>query len=677
MRRSDLFTELQLAHYQDNPLDFIEDFILVPQRVKRGENLFLADYQEDLIELLNKNRRVAISSGRGAGKTTSLALLAIWFQTVFSEAKVILTAPSSKTLKSATFPEIKKWLVGSGVGDLYEMTSERIYLKEDPSGNSFIELRTASKESPENMSGLHSPNMLFLADESSMIDPEVFRTLLNTMTFPNNKMLAISNPTRNSGFFYDIFHDDPRGMWQKRTISCIDSPFTSSEQINEMKLKWGEDSDIFKIDVLGEFPSADPNSFITATAIEEAMGRQVLGTYDIQVGVDVARYGSDKTVLFWREGNLVHEPTVASNTSIPDVVNLTIDLVKEIRAKTRFEGKIKVKVDDNGLGGGATDYLELDRENNMEVYPCNFGGKGNDQYGNEASIMWGNLRDKMGEIQLPNYRDCSKPQVIRLLREELAARRADYDTGKIKIESKKVFKRDYGRSPDFADALVLCFFEPRAKHNVVRDFDPLDTNVIPRKPSYLNGYDIYGSLYYTADRHIAFVKAYWGNGQLIITSEYAGNDNIGIVASHILNCSPTGYRRLIGNDKCFVKQTSMDIRGQLRRAGVGRIRHDKGYNDLGAMELLNHLYDNKCIKILEQCDRSVNQLYQWNLEDHTNAELGRDFGLCYAILGIVYHLKDQIKPRTITRQHRVAYEEKQDNLTLDNMRRAHVNSFLH
>lgn len=643
MVRADILSAELIAYYRHHPLEFIENAILAPKRKIDEEDYQLSDQQKELIESIWFNKRTACRSGKGIGKTTSIALAAITFCTLYPKAKVVITAPSKSTLKTATLPEIKLWLEGSYLEDLYSTTAEKITLKEDKSGNSFIETRTASKESPESLQGIHANFMLLLVDESSNVPDECIRAFLNTLTakksFHKNHIAMISNPTRNIGEFYSAMMEDGLNLWKKLHYSALESPLTSKEQHEDSKLKYGESSNIYRCDVLGEFPTTNDDAFIGLSAVAAAMARDVEPSGDIHIGIDPARFGTDSSVWIWRQGNKVYEPIFEGKTSIPELVEISEKLVYEIRAMTGFQNCIKVKVDANGLGAGVYDYLKLkEKELNIEVISCNFGGGGNERYADEASMMWGQLHDMINDLDLPDEHNAKNPHAVKYLREEIAVRRASYDTGKIKIENKSVFKKEYGRSPDFADALVLCTFDKRSERSAVRNFNPTDNSNLVKNGAYLASDDIYVSVYYSRDRLVSVIVGKWGNGKLTITHERIDDSSISNLAFYLKHFNAV---KIVGNDKCFGKRTRDDVRGQLRKFGV-TIRQNISYDEIGALELINQMHASRRLRFSEKCPTVLQQMYNWRL-DKNDYELETEYGLCYALLNLVSELKRKIK----------------------------------
>ena len=638
------------AYYRTHPIEFIEQMILKPHSESRGKKLFLSDQQKSVIEAIAVGRRVTVCSGRGCGKTALLAMIGLWFISCHQEAQLVASAPSSKTLKSGLMVEYALWGRGSYLEGLLEFTTEKIYINvKNPVGSygSFIEPRTASSGSPEAMSGIHAESLMIQLDEASCIPDNIIRTLVATLTSGgNNKIIMTSNGTRTSGEFYDSHMDDRSNLWNKFRLSALDSPFTSKESAEECRLRYGEDSNLYKIDVLGLFGSSDPDSFLDFHEVVAAFDRDVVpaSTDEIEIGVDPARFGNDNTVLIWRQGMKVHEPIFKGKTSVVDVADMVKELVTSIRSQTGYKDKIRVKIDVGGLGAGVYDILELDRLHNIDPVECNFGGRGDDRCANEASVMWNTLRDVIGQISLPDESECSNYTVVKYMREELTARRCNYDTGKIKVETKDVFKKEFGRSPDYADALVLCFARKKNQRSFLTDFDHLSDQYVVKGMTYLNGLDHYVSVHYTSDRQASVVWAYWGNGTLYIVNESLTDDNVARVASEINARSSVKPNKILGNDRCFGSGAGagQDIRAQLRKYRV-QLRENFKYDELGALELLNQLVSTKSIKLVKNCRNTIQQLDKWN-SDSSRAQAEKDYGLCYAILNIVSELKNKISP---------------------------------
>jgi hypothetical protein len=157
---------------------------------------------------------------------------------------------------------LDKWYrkLPEGLKGLLELKADKFELREDPK-QSFAVARTARKEQPEAFQGYHSPNMLFIADEASGIDDIIFEVGKGAMSSPGAKTIMTGNPTRTQGYFYDAFHR-MRAFWRTMTVPCSSSSQVAQKYIEECKEEYGEDSNMFRVRVLGEFPQEGDNVII-------------------------------------------------------------------------------------------------------------------------------------------------------------------------------------------------------------------------------------------------------------------------------------------------------------------------------------------------------------------------------------------------------------------------------
>jgi hypothetical protein len=186
--------------------------------------------------------------------------------------------------------------------ELFDIDSDHIKLKAAPD-ECFITARTSRADNPESLQGLHSGNLLLVVDEASGVSEAVFEAAGGSMSTPGAITLLAGNPTRSTGFFWRVFNLE-RDRWWTLRVSCTESPRVAPDFIEEIALRYGEDSNAYRVRVLGEFPIADDDTVIPAGLIDGAMGRDVplnLALPEIW-GLDVARFGSDQSVLIKRRG---------------------------------------------------------------------------------------------------------------------------------------------------------------------------------------------------------------------------------------------------------------------------------------------------------------------------------------------------------------------------------------
>lgn len=440
--------------YWDNPVWFAEDML--------G---FVADsWQSDVLMDLAKHPKVSVRSGQGVGKTGLESIAITWYLCTRPFPKVIATAPTRQQLYDVLWAEIAKWLSKSKVENLLRWTKTKIYM------NGYDErwwatARTAVR--PENMQGFHEDYMLFVVDEASGVADNIMEAILGTLTGYENKLLLCGNPTRTSGVFYDS-HNTDRDMYKTHKVSSMDSPRTSEDNINMLLRKYGKDSDVARVRIFGDFPRGESDSLISLEVAEQATETKVDISRDftLHIGVDVARFGDDKTFIAPRIGNKVFTLQEYSKKDTMETTGNIIKTVEGFKKENPQINKVVIKIDDDGLGAGVTDRLrEVNRQRKLGyiIIPIKNGAKAKeyDDYHNKAAEMWGKMKELLdnnmsdflqggsGLIELPN-----DPTLIK----QLSNRKFRIDSdGRIELEEKAVMKKRIGESPDRADAVIYAF----------------------------------------------------------------------------------------------------------------------------------------------------------------------------------------------------------------------------
>lgn len=399
-------------------------------------------------------RRIAIRSGHGIGKSTVMAWAAIWYITVHYPVKVVVTAPTTAQLFDALFAEIKAWArkLPPVLETLFEVKAERIELKAAPN-ECFISARTSRAEAPDSLQGVHSEWVMLVADEASGVPEQVFEAAGGSMSGHNAVTICLGNPVRSSGFFYNIFHpakDTPPDFWKKYHVSCLDSPRVSPEYIKSQQITYGEDSNAFRIRVLGEFPKADNDSIIPMELLETAQSRDVAAILSVKPiwGVDVARFGSDKSSLAKRRANYLIEPPL--RWAGLDTMQVAGAVQAEWDNTVESHRPSEILVDAIGIGAGVTDRLRQlklpARGINVSESPA-MGAR----YVNLRAELWDKTKEWLAK------RDCKIPSDDQLISELASVRYFFTPTGKMQVESKDAMRKRGQKSPDSADAFVLTF----------------------------------------------------------------------------------------------------------------------------------------------------------------------------------------------------------------------------
>jgi hypothetical protein len=428
-----------IRFYRDNPVEFCRKVL---------------GYEPDpwQIDLLNAvrdgNRRLAVKSGHGVGKTRAVASLAWWFAFCYFPQKVVMTAPAASQLEGALWPELRALGKSSDIlAALFEMKSERVVLRGAPD-ESYIERRTSRAEQPEAMAGVHAAHVLLIGDEASGIPEGVYESAGGSMAGDHRVMVLTGNPVRSTGYFYECFNR-MAPLWWTKTVSCVDSPRVPDSYVQQKLLEYGEESNAYRIRVLGEFPRGDDDTVVPMALMMEATQRdiQVSPTVPVVWGLDVARFGSDRSALAKRQGGRLLEPVM--KWSGLDLMQLVGMVMREW--ETAHPRPAEILVDSIGMGSGVVDRL---RELGLPVRGINVSEVASLEptYHRLKDELWFKAREWFEE------RACVIPAQDELLTELATPRYSFTSSGKRKVEAKsEIKKRTRGSSPDLADAFVLTF----------------------------------------------------------------------------------------------------------------------------------------------------------------------------------------------------------------------------
>jgi phage terminase large subunit len=439
------------------------DIILFVREVLKAEP---HQWQLEALEQYNKgNRRNSIRSGHGVGKTTLLAWMMLHHILFRFPQKTQVTAPTEKQLFNALWPEFKKWVkkCPKELQALIEVKSDRAELI-SARESSFISCATSRAETPEALAGVHcDPGyVLLIGDEASGIPEQVFEAAAGSMSGHNAMTVLAGNPVRGQGFFFDT-HGKLSDMWWTRKVACQDVPAQVTEDfIEDIKRRYGENSNAYRIRVLGEFPVSDDDTVIPFDLVELALTRDVSTSKTAPViwGVDCARFGRDRSALAKRQANRLIEP-VRYWTKLDSM---------ELAARIKLEWDecpdnirpAEINIDVIGWGAGTVDRLrELGlpaRGINTSESPATTEAA---RYANLKAELWFKARQWFAnrDCRLPDQYAKREDRHVADLIEELTKPKYRFRKGsqKIEVESKDELKKRGMDSPDLADAFVMTF----------------------------------------------------------------------------------------------------------------------------------------------------------------------------------------------------------------------------
>jgi len=422
--------------YGGDPVGFVVDVL--------GANP--SPWQRSFLEAVARGeRRITVRAGHGVGKSTACSWALIWHMVTRYPQKAVVTAPTAAQLFDALFAELKAWInrLPPILRDSFEVFSDKVAFKAAPE-SSFISARTSSAERPEALAGVHSEHVLLVVDEASAVPEAVFEAAAGSMSGHSATTILISNPTRNSGLFYKTHHQ-LASDWYRLHVSCIGNPLVTEDFVRQIAATYGEGSNAYRIRVLGEFALTDDDTLIGAELVDAAIDRDVTVTEDEPMiyGLDVARFGTDRTALCKRRGNLVVEIKSWGGLDLMQTVGMVVN-------EAKLDRPAEICVDTIGLGSGVADRL---REQGFNVKDVNVS---------ESSALNPNANKLRDELWM-SAKDWLSTRAVKLpkddmLRMELVAPRYNFtSSGKLVVESKDSMRKRGQRSPDLADAFCLTF----------------------------------------------------------------------------------------------------------------------------------------------------------------------------------------------------------------------------
>lgn len=436
-----------------------------------GPRTWQREYFQDMAEHIKANKermlnseqpviwRAGTVSGRGPGKSAKVAMRTLWFQSTRLGGTTIITANTEPQLKTRTFAEVTKWHTLAINSHWFDATVLSLkpagwfekLLKEQlkiDTGYYYAQGQLWSEENPDAFAGVHNPNgVQVIFDEASGIPKPIWNVTEGFFTEPvlHRYWDVFSNGRRSSGAFFDVFNDEADFWPNKRQIDSRTVEGTDTALFNRMIEQYGIDSDVVRVEVLGQFPKQGNRQFISNQITRDAQKRELQQDNGaaLVMGVDIARYGDDQTVIRWRQGRDARSipPVKLKGRDNMEVANIVAQWIDRTNPDA-------VNID-AGNGTGVIDRL---KEMGYRVNEIWFGSKANDkEWANKRTEMYASVRN-----WLPGGCIDEDPALFR----DLTAPEYDY-FGKAKdqlmLESKESMKGRGMPSPDDGDALALTF----------------------------------------------------------------------------------------------------------------------------------------------------------------------------------------------------------------------------
>lgn len=416
-------------------------------------------WQDEVLDAFPHSPRIAMVACKGPGKTTVLAWLAWNFMGCYpAPLKIQATSITGDNLSDGLWSEMAKWQAKSEwLTRVFEWTATEIRSRE--TRTKFMSARAWPRsgnpqEQADTLAGFHEDRVMAILDESGGIPPPVLATaeavLANMGEGKVAHIVQAGNPTQMDGCLYKSAIEQ-RQYWRVFEVTAdpddpMRTPRVSVEWARQQIEMYGADNPWVLVNIFGRFPPSGFTSLIAPDEVRDAMKRHYrIEQFDYAakiVGVDVARFGDDSSVIFGRQGKMSFEPLQLRNQTAVNGAGRVARLSNEWQPSAIF-------IDDTGgYGGGWIDILRS--LGYSQVVGVQFAGKSDDpRYFNKRTEMWFRMIEWIRA-------GGALPKADSLVA-ELCTPTYTFKNDKMALEEKAQIKARLGRSPDYGDALALTF----------------------------------------------------------------------------------------------------------------------------------------------------------------------------------------------------------------------------
>ncbi len=386
--------------------------------------------------LQNSNKRnFVIHGGRGSGKSTSIAI-ALIIRALSSKLRILCTREIQNTIKDSVHKLLKDLITKYKLDNYFTITKESI---RTVNGSEFI-FKGLHRNATEikSMEGID----ICWVEEAQAISDNSLDLLIPTIRKDGSQIWYSFNRVTEFDPVYERFCVNPRKDTIVKQVNYDKNPFFPKVLLDELEYDKENNYDKYLHIWEGEPLQQGDNCVLSRSQIIQAMDREVSDEGAVEIGADIARYGDDRIVFFKRKGLKAIDYKIYKKLSI-------VETADRLMAFAENDKTILIKVDDTGVGSGVTDIL---KSNGFNVKGINFGSnaKKKNKYYNCISEMWFEFSKMVSDVSLPNLQE---------LKTELTTRQYKLDNkGRWQIEGKDKYKERGYKSPDIADALLLCYY---------------------------------------------------------------------------------------------------------------------------------------------------------------------------------------------------------------------------
>lgn len=425
---------------------------------------------EEICEAVQTHRKVAIYGCHSSSKTWTIGQLALWWidSAPIGKRRVITTAPGGDQVKGGIWIEMNRSHAAYELDGRINQTEWWIGSWQAGIGRKPPDWATTSFQ------GLKAEEVLVIIDEATGLEDEIWEALESLASSKHSKIVAMGNPTDPNSTFrriclpgsgYHVIqidgHNTPNWTGERVTETVANS-LISKEYAQGIIDRYGEDSPIYLARVRGEWPEDASDGVVPYSWLKACQKLGVdLSSDVVQLGVDVgASEDGDPSVIYERRGSKAGRKWEISTDDSERIADLVQDVINETGATT-------AKVDVIGVGFGVVGSLKRRRkrgEHKAQIIGVNVGERpaskeAKKRFPNKRSQIWWEVGRELSELKAWDLSAIDEDTVAELI----APRYEEKTNGQIVVEPKKETKKRLGRSPDNADALLLCFYSPISK----------------------------------------------------------------------------------------------------------------------------------------------------------------------------------------------------------------------
>lgn len=418
-------------------------------------------WQDEILRAFPHNQRIAMKASKGPGKSCIEAWLAWNFLLTRPHPKIAATSISGDNLRDGLWTEMAKWREMSPLlKETFVWQKERIFNKDFPETWWMASRQWSKSADPgsvgNTLAGLHADYIMFLLDESGGLPEAIMATAEAALSScKEGHIVQAGNPTHLEGPLFNACTRD-RKMWYVVEITSDPnnpnrSPRVKVEWAQEQIDKYGRDNPWVLVNVFGEFPPSSFNALIGPEEVREAVDRRYRDAeilkYPRILGVDVARYGDDSSIIFPRQGLQAFTPVQYRGLSGTEGAEIVLRKWNDWEVDGAF-------VDNTG-GFGSSWIDNLIRLGKSPI-GVHFSQK-------STSERFANKRAEMAFLLVEWIKAGGALPDVKELTQALCQTTYTFKGDKLMLEPKEEVKAKIGYSPDHMDALMLTFAFPIEK----------------------------------------------------------------------------------------------------------------------------------------------------------------------------------------------------------------------